>query len=296
MQVYQSRFLLRGEVWYDQQPDPTPVDWIFYRQRSRPVPGAKWRLFYTILLDLCQSPEVLRQQLSKSTAYKIRRARDKDGILCEHLNPVTGEILDAFEETYKRFAALKGLPPLDRERLDLLAEDGCLELTSARDPDGKPLVYNGYYRDASRSCMLHTVSLYQMLSDSAARNAVGRANRYLFWTDILRHQEQGLRHFDFGGWYPGRTDQELLDINRFKEGFGGQVVREYNCEQILTAKALVVLKTAAVLGAGKRFLAKLKAHPRSRKPDTSGTDSELHSPSDSAGNKAPALQAAEVAR
>ena len=294
MQTYRSRFLVRGEVWYDHEPDLTPADCIFYRQRSHPVPGAKWRFFYTILLNLRQSPEVLRQQLSKSTAYKIRRAREKDGILCEHLNPVSGEVLDAFEETYKRFAALKGLPPLDRARLDRLAAEGCLELTSAKDPDGKPLVQNAYYRDASRSCMLHTVSLYQMLSDSAARNAISRANRYLFWSDILRHQEQGLILFDFGGWYPGSTDQELLDINRFKEGFGGRVVREYNCEQILILKGRVVLSAAAVLNSGRRVLAKLRAGPRPRKPDTSATDGELRLANNSAATETPALHESEA--
>ena len=136
MHLIKSRFLVRGEVWFDHEPDQTPVDWILYRQRSRAVPGARCKVFSTMLLDLNQGPEILRQQMSKSTAYGIRRACDKDKIICQCLNPVSHEMLDSFEETYKGFAAIKGLPPLDRPFLDQLAKDSCLELSFATWADG----------------------------------------------------------------------------------------------------------------------------------------------------------------
>ncbi len=247
MHIYKSRFLVRGEVWFDHEPDRTPVDWIVYHQRSRPIPGARSKYFYTILIDLRQSPEVLQQQMHSSTAYKVRRARDKDKIVCRALNPVSREALDGFGESYKCFAAIKGLAPLDRALLDQLAKDGCLELSYARSPAGETLAQHAYYHDSNRSCLLHGVSLYQTRADSGARNALGRANRYLYWSDMLRHREQGLSVFDFGGWYPGTTNHELLEINRFKEGFGGKVVREYNCEQIVSLKGRVLLTVAACL-------------------------------------------------
>jgi hypothetical protein len=267
MHIYKSRFLVRGEVWYDHEPDQTPVDWIFYRQRSRPAPGARWKYFYTVLLDLGESAEALLRQMSKSTAYKIRRARDKDGFTCECLDPVSRETLDSFEQTHNRFAAIKGISPLDRPFLDQLAKDGFLELSFARDPEGRPLVYHTYYRDADRSCLLHTVSLHQTVSDSTARNAMGRANRYLFWCDILRHQARGLKLFDFGGWYPGNTDQDRLDINQFKEGFGGKIVREYNCEQILSLKGWVALRAAGLLERAKLFMSRPKEPAMSIQPE-----------------------------
>ncbi|HOX57026.1 MAG TPA: hypothetical protein P5205_00425 [Candidatus Paceibacterota bacterium] len=296
MHIYKSRFLVRGEVWFEHEPDSTPVDWIFYHQRSRPVPGARWKYFYTIVLDLGLSPEVLRRGLNNSTAYHIRRARDRDRIVCERANPVSREMLDAFEAAYHRFAGIKGLPPLDRQWLDQLASDGFLELSLARDPEGKPLAYHAYYIDSDRSCLLHTFSLHQELADSAARNAIGRANRYLFWCDILRHQEQGLKRFDFGGWYPGKTDRELLDINRFKEGFGGQVVREYNCEQILSLKGRAVLAAAALLSWGKGLPAALRFGRKARGAETETAGADAQSPTASPGAEAPALSAPEMAR
>lgn len=267
MHIYKSRFLVRGEVWFDQEPVQSPVDWILYRQRSRPVPDTRWKYFFTRVLDLTQSSKTLLEQMSKSTTYKIRRARDKDGIICECLNPARAEGLDTFERAYNGFAATKGLPLLDRLLLEPLAERGFLDLSVAKNPEGKPLAYHAYYEDASRSCLLHAVSLHQTVSDSTIRNAMGRANRHLFWSDIMRHQERGLKIFDFGGWYPGSTDQELLDINQFKEGFGGKVVREYNCEQILSLKGWVVLKATALLNAARHVRVRRRAGPLPRQPE-----------------------------
>jgi len=51
---------------------------------------------------------------------------------------------------------------------------------------------------------------------------------------------------DFGGWHLG-TDTEMLSINDFKRGFGGKVVHEYQCEQILTLKGRLILWAAKLL-------------------------------------------------
>jgi hypothetical protein len=190
------------------------------------------------------------------------------------MNPVGRPMLDSFEETYKRFATIKGLAPLDRPFLDQMAKEGFLELSLAKAPGGEPLAYHVYYCDGDRSCLLHAVSLYQTLTNSATRNAMGRANRYLFWCDILRHRARALKAFDFGGWYPGTTDQGLLDINRFKEEFGGNVVREYNCEQILTLKGHLALSAAAWLDRIQRAAAQLRAGPARPKPQHETADAK----------------------
>jgi len=248
MITYRSRFLTRSEVWFDDEPgDTSSSDWIHYNQRPGPVPGAKCVYFYTYLIDLTQSCEQLLARLNEDTAYKIRRARVRDKIICECCDPGDPAVIDRFEEMYNPFAAMKGLSPLDRARVDSMASAGALDVSVARDSEGNPLVYHANYRDQHRATELYLPSLYRQLSDSAARNAIGRANRYLIWSNMLRYKEQGLKHFDFGGWYPGTTDQAMLNINEFKRGFGGQVVREYRCEEIVSLKGWVVLTVANLL-------------------------------------------------
>jgi len=254
MITYRSRFLTRSEVWFDEEPgDTRSSDWILYNQRPGPVPRAQCRYFYTYAIDLTQSREELLARFNKDTAYKIRRARDRDKIICECCDPGDPAVLDRFEEMYNPFAAMKGLLPLDRVRVESMASAGALDLSVAKDSQGNALVYHANYRNQHRATELYLPSLYRQLSGSAARNAIGRANRYLVWSDMMRYQEQGLRHFDFGGWYPGTTDQALLKINEFKSGFGGQVIREYRCEQILTLKGWLVLHGARLLKQARLF-------------------------------------------
>jgi hypothetical protein len=47
--------------------------------------------------------------------------------------------------------------------------------------------------------------------------------------------------YDFGGWYPGTQNQALLQINRFKESFGGELVVQYKCDWGVTWKGALGL-------------------------------------------------------
>ncbi len=263
MITYRSRFLARGEVWFDNEPDDTHgLDWILYQQRSRPVPGARTRYFYSFVIDLAQSCEQLQAQLIGDTAYKIRRARDRDKITCECHDPRDAAAMNQFEEMYNQFATMKGLRPLFRARMESMAAADLLELSVAKDSQGQALVYHANYRDRRRAAGLELPSLYRRSSDSKARNLSGRANRYLTWCDILRYKGQGLKYFDFGGWYHG-TDPAMLKLNDFKRGdfkrgFGGQILREYQCEQIRTLKGWVVLQTAKLLKLARLFPSRSK--------------------------------------
>lgn len=276
MYIYQSRYLTRAEVWYDDEPGcARSVDWILYRQRSSPFPGARWKCFYTLAIDLTQSTEQLLKGLNEDTAYKIRRARDRDKIVCEECNSREPAALDQFEGMYNQFATMKGLSPLDRPRMDAMAAAGALDLSVAKDPQGHALVYHANHRNHQRATELYLPSLYRKASESATRNLIGRANRHLTWSDMLRYKEQGLKSFDFGGWYEGTTDQALLRINGFKRGFGGQVVREFECEQILSLKGWLVLHAAKVLKRIKLF----PSHSGSAAPFPAETREPVAAPS-----------------
>jgi hypothetical protein len=263
MIVYSSRFLVRGEIWYDddESADLGAVDCLHYNLRSRPVSGAAWRHFYTYVIDLALSTERLEARLREETAYKIRRARDRDRIVCKTFEPEDSEALDRFETMHRSFAAMKGLPALNRARLNGMAAAGVLDLSGAMDPEGNALVCHANYRGVHRATQLFAPSLYPGLPDSASRNRVGRANRWLFWSNILRYKRQGLKWFDFGGWYPGTTDRARLNINEFKTGFGGDVRREFECERILTLKGRVVLNAAKLVERVNFLRARSKSQP-----------------------------------
>src|SRR5438034_747874 len=105
-----------------------------------------------------------------------------------------------------------------------------------REPSGAFVVFTGLFRDKQRVQLLMNVSPPRTALVPAARAKTNRASCFLIWKALLRLKEQGVRYFDFGGWYPGTEDIQLLGANAFKKGLGGQVVREYECEQIVTLK------------------------------------------------------------
>jgi hypothetical protein len=176
--------------------------------------------------------------------------------------------MNAFEQMYNQFAAMKGLPRLNRARMDSMAAAGVLDLSAAKDPQGNVLVYHANYRDRHRATGIELPSLYRAHLESTARNLVGRANRYLTWNDILRYREEDLKCFDFGGWYYG-TDPGMLRINDFKRGFGGKVLREYQCEEMRTFKGWAVSQTAAVLDWARRIGARRR--PLQPPPESEAT-------------------------
>jgi len=252
MLIYKSRFLTRGEVWFDDEPDGTPVDWIYYRQRSSPVAKGRWKYFYTRLIDLAKSPAELLSEMDEKTARKINEAQERDKMRCERCEPIDSRIMDEVEKMWNEHADARGSARLDRDWLKKIIEAGTLELSAAREPGGKVLVYHLNYVGKNRAQALIMVSHYRSSPNPAVRNTINRANCLGYWNSLLRLKARGLRYFDLGGWYPGTTDMLLLGLNAFKKGFGGQVVREYECEQILTMKGWVVLTIVKMLNKVER--------------------------------------------
>jgi hypothetical protein len=242
MIVRQTRFYSLAEVFFDEEADQAAdadVDVIEYFQRPAPVQGARCADFSTIHIDLTRDESALFADLSRTCRYNIHRA-ERDELKEEAWTSARGELVDDLVAFFDRFASGKRLPPAPAERLHTLAAAGCLDLSMVSRND-KALVWHAYLRTDTRARLLHSASLFREHDDTRTRNRIGRANRYLHWHDILRFKEAGVPLFDFGGWYHGRDNEELLRINAFKEEFGGRVVPEFHCAVPASARGRMVL-------------------------------------------------------
>ena len=242
MIVYQKKFLRIAEYWEGEEPKLAGVDLARCFQQPQPRPGMLCREFYTILLDLNLDPQQLFNKINRDTRYEIRRAGAQDQLTCDFQNGRDEKGLRQFCDYYDDFATQTAQPKINRAWLSLLANAGTLDLSQVSDSSSETLVWHAYHRSNHRATLLYSASLFRKFDSSALRNKIGRANRFQHWQDIQRFKAEGLQVYDFGGWYEGNRDQERLRINKFKEEFGGEIVKNYICERALTAKAKVFLR------------------------------------------------------
>ena len=258
--IVPTRLGMVAEVFYERAHVPDRVDLIQYRQVQGTCPGESCAPFYTLVLDLQPDLEVLLRQVDSNARYEIRRASQRDNVTIEHLDSTDIATLGELWEAYDEFAASAGLSPISRPLVRTYSGAGLLRITRAHDADRSCTVWHVYLRTRSRARLLHSVSAFRSLGDTATKALHGRVNRLLHWEDIRWFKEHGTTSMDFGGWYAGTTDKKRLAVNEFKKQFGGKLVCEYNCHRALTARGKLILAAERVLSA-KHILTRY-LHPR----------------------------------
>ena len=243
--VRRRQFYSVAEVFFSVPPVLPKTDIVYYHQLPAAVPGARFRRFGTLILDLRLAPRSLIEDMRQTTRYEIRRADSKDALT--HYPPRSDEpSLTSFTSFYNRSARLRGGRQLSPGRLRNLHETGLLHLTSVFASTGEALAWHAYVATQRRARLLHSASRFRETADSSERALVGRANRWLHWRDILAFQASGQTEYDFGGYLPGGTDPQALRVAQFKSGFGGTVVVEYNGAVASSLRGRVVVGRRSV--------------------------------------------------
>ena len=234
--------LRTAEVWFDESLS-CPVDIVHFRHVNRPIAGTRCTAEYTLDIDLTANSEALVGAIKERTRTAIHRA-ERDEVVTNFWRRPDDTVLRELCIFYNQFAQQKRLPPINQAQLRTLLQSGILSISNAVAPSGEVLVWHSYVCAHQRARLLHTASLFRNCCSSTQRNAIGRANRYLIFKDMLAFKSIGLRVYDFGGWYEGSENIELLRINQFKQEFGGTIEIGYHCELALTplGKCAVMLK------------------------------------------------------
>lgn len=181
----------------------------------------------TLVTDLSKTPEELLAGCGKDTRKKIKRA-DREGVVCKHYSPEeimhNEALIDNFQKAYHNMHIQKGIDvkseiPYIKELLN----EGLLYMSVAQ-MDGEDSVYHVDFVADQIVRNLFSVSKYRDHDSSAEKNAVGRANRFLQYTDMLYFKNLGCIIQDWGGY---SSDENLKGINEFKSGFGGEYQKRY---------------------------------------------------------------------
>jgi hypothetical protein len=239
---YRRKFIRIAEYWGSEPAGSPHVDILRFFQQPEPLSGMLSREFFTIRIDLGMDQDELLARMKKNTRYEIKRAALADNLRCEVISEISLEVLSELCAFYDSFAERKSQAKLDRTWLARLAENGILNVSRVRNNNGEILVWHVYHRAAARATLLYSASLLDTYP-AGERGSIGRANRLLHWRDMLFFKNQGISTYDFGGWYEKNEDRARLNINKFKESFGGEIVKTYICEQPLTLKGKLFLTT-----------------------------------------------------
>ncbi|MGJ5816560.1 hypothetical protein [Paludibaculum fermentans] len=240
MITYSKKGLRVAEAYYDEPAIQSGADVLRCLNYAQPIHGGNSQAFHTIHIDLCRTPEEIFAEMNSTTRNDSRRA-EREGVTCEAQSQPGDAWLNEFFAFFEEFAAAKGLPSPNRDRITGMRDAGILDLSRALDADGNVLVWHCQYGAQARIRLLHSASLFRHTEDKERIRLISRANRFLHYRDMVRFRESGFAIYDFGGWYAGQDDEEKLRINKFKESFGGQVVRVFNSDRGLTMKGVLAV-------------------------------------------------------
>lgn len=237
------------DLWFDEPRSSDGADLVLFYHWSQPVNPAAARDVYSLQIDLTQSEAEILKGFTSSTRNQINRAV-KDGFRFEVWTNPAPEIIREFFAFYAEFTRERGLgdEAVHAEWMTDYAEQGGILLTRGCDSDGRVLVWHSYYRNAQWVRQLQSISMFAGSDDKELRNAVGRANRYLHWMDILECRRLGIRNFDFGGVYQGQDDEKLLRVSAFKQEFGGVKTHRYHSILAVSLKGKSLLKARELRG------------------------------------------------
>jgi len=230
------------DLYFDEPiPRQRDSDIIRYHQSTAPITGASCTPFCTIVVDLTRSESELFSKMKSHTRYKIRRASERDDLAYEFSSEGKPDTIRRFADHFDRCASLKRLAGVSRQRLSILASHRVLDVSFVRDTAGEVLAASSYLLTPTRVRGLYAGASYRATNDHTRRALIGRANRLLYWRDMLRFKQAGFELFDFGGFYAGEGDAEKLRINEFKLEFGGKILHEFNCAIGVTLKGKIIL-------------------------------------------------------
>lgn len=221
-------------VWFATEPFYKPGIVAYYEYTGE-KPEEEYSEFETLITDLTETEEEIKQHFSKSCKYKVNRATREDvqwTILDS--SKITDEELENFVNFFASFWESKGTSLSDKEKLlqELKAYRDVNALTlSHAVVNGEKAVYHTHIADDTTARLLHSASLYRLQKDEEGntKNLIGMANRLLHFEEMKYLKKIGKTRYDWGG--AGHTE-DVIHITEFKESFGGTPAVYYSLEQV----------------------------------------------------------------
>ena len=210
------------EIWFsDRLYDVSGYDCVTFRNCDRVMerPGFYRTESSTMVVDLSKGEQELWKDMSESNCRKpINRAKRMN------IGIKVNQNYDEFLEINRAFRKEKGLPRWDPS-VEYMKEYGTLFVS---EHDGQ--ILSGLFCLQDDNIMMQLITGSKRLeAPEENKNFIANANKFMIWESILYAKQNGLKIYDWGGYYTGKEhDIPKERINIFKKSFGGDVVVRYN--------------------------------------------------------------------
>lgn len=183
--------------------------------------------FHTLLLDLQQTEEQMWNSIYHRTRSEINSfLKNQDYTYTIDLNP-SKALLKELVACFDDFARHKKIRRAEAFRLNGYLQNNILAVSYIKQ-NGNYICINFYRYTQARATNLYSFHTRHVLGDLYSKSHYGRAHKTLHWLDIQRFKQEQVNVYDFCGWYAGKENQAFLSINKFKEQFTQQKVKEYS--------------------------------------------------------------------
>ena len=221
-------------VWFATEPFRKPGVVAYYEYMGK-KPNLPYTNFETLITNLSESEEEIKQHFSKSCKYKVNRAARED-VSCQIIDSeyISDEEIADFCDFFSTFWESKGSTLSDKEKLKQelqeYREKKALTIAYAL-VNGEKAIYHTHIGDDDTIRLLHSASLYRLQKDEEGntKNLIGMANRLLHFEEMKHFKEMAKTRYDWGG--AGHAE-DVIHITEFKESFGGTPAEYCNFEQV----------------------------------------------------------------
>lgn len=221
LEIDSKRYIFTTKIiWFSDYPyDAGDCHSVIFRACKNKVnlEGFEGEEFTTLVIDLTQDLDTIWRNMSKkSCRYEIKRAM-REGIQIR-LN----QAYEQFYEVNRSFRRAKKLP--DLTSLEFMRKCGTL---FTAEYEGEIIGGQLYLEDKDNIRWLLGASK-RLEVDKENAVLIGCGNRLMIWQAIKYAKEKGIKEFDMGGYYTGKTkDEQKERINIFKQSFGGKLTTHY---------------------------------------------------------------------
>jgi len=173
--------------------------------------------FYTKIIRLDMAENMIFNNFKTNTKYEIKRA-EKEGV--EYDPNVKFDDFVIFHDTFSNHK-------VSVESLVLYLNKEYSIITAAK-YKGDYLCMHAYLIDKVilKARLLYSITSFKDNTDNDMKAFIGRANRYLHYKDIQYFKKEGYIEYDLGGYAYNSNDEKLININNFKDSFGGDLKYE----------------------------------------------------------------------